>query len=389
MSIRPWSNIRELCNRPTEETTMRDAFRGRCRWIAVALTLLVTLPAVAPTAAVRAWQATPEPATELAAPPVLERAWRFLGQSAATDDQVTVAGWITGISGLDPAQLVAPDAAPEQRGRFTFVAELAVTRTSSRGSAVTRLGAGTLTVYLNEETVPIEEDLSSFGAGTVVAAYDVELQATALRQTPELGTIAGQMELVQTDALNFTLDGERFRFGHAGAELGLRYSGGLAPAADGATEASIFGAASVVRRDADPQGTGDAVPAVALSACDQLALWVDSTRSRLQTANELRTGIVSGDPAAADLETALATIFGLVEEQIADVGPEGSEEAASLALIALSTDRRGIEVLSTAVAAGNEAAITQGVAILADAEGLASRALSTLDTIAPTCEPSS
>jgi hypothetical protein len=60
-----------------------------------------------------------------------------------------------------------------------------------------------------------------------------------------------------------------------------------------------------------------------------------------------------------------------------------------LALIALSTDRRGIEVLTTAVAAGNEAAITQGVAILADAEGLASRALSTLDTIAPTCEPSS
>jgi hypothetical protein len=171
----------------------------------------------------------------------------------------------------------------------------------------------------------------------------------------------------------------------------VRYSGGLAPAAaDGvATDASIFGAASVVRRDPEPRSTGNAVPAVALTECEQFALWVETTRSRLQTANEVRAGILSGDPAAADLEAALATIAGLLEEQIANVGPAGSEEAASLALIALSTDRRGIEVLAAAVATGNEGATTQGLAILADAEGLASRALLTLDTIAPTCEPSS
>lgn len=370
---------------------MRDAWRGRWRWIAVALILLPTLPMIAPPAAVRARQATPEPATELAAPPVLERAWSFLGQSAATDEQMTVVGWLTGISGLDPTQLVAPAAAPGLRSRFTFVAELAVARTSSRGSAVTRLGSGTLTVYLNEETAPSADDLSSFGAGTVVAAYDAEIQATALEQTPDVGVIAGQAALVQTEALNFTLDGEPFRFGHAGAELTVRYSGGLTPAADGgaASEASIFGAASVVRRDPEPRSTGDAAPAVALTECEQLALWVETTRSRLQTADEVRTSILSGDPAAADLETALTTIAGLLEEQIANIGPEGSEEAASLALIALSTDRRGIEVLTSAVATGNEGATTQGLAILADAEGLAGRALLTLDTIAPTCEPSS
>jgi hypothetical protein len=197
------------------------------------------------------------------------------------------------------------------------------------------------------------------------------------------------MTLVQTDALNFTLDGERYRFGHANAELLLRYSGGLTPAADGITEGSIFGGARVSARDPNPRSTGEAVTVVALSDCEQLALWIEQTSTRLQTASDLRGDILSaGDPAAADLDGALATVTALVDEQRANIGPAGSEEAARLALTALSTDARGLQLLVTATADGNEAAITQGLAILSDAAGLTNRAFTTLEAITPTCEPS-
>lgn len=370
---------------------MSDAGRAGRRWVATAGVLLLMIAAISPALPAAAWQETEAPATEVAAPPVLEQAWRFLGWSEATTDRVTLAGWLTGVSGLTAAELAPSEAAPDQPSRFTFVADIPVARTSSRGPVVTNLGDGTLTIYLQEETTPSEDDLSSFGAGTVVAVYDAELQETAQRQTPALGIVSGQMTLEQTDALNFSLDGQRFRFGHADAGLAVRYTGGLAPD-DGAglSEATIFGTASVASRAADPQGTGEAAPAVALSECEQFVLWVEASRSRLQTASEVRTAILSaGDPTAADLEAALATLAALVDEQRADIGPEASAEAARLALAALSTDARGIELLLTATTAGNGQGVSQGLAILSDAEGLAGRALATLDAITPTCEPSS
>lgn len=374
-----------------------NGMHPRGRMCAALITLMLVLAATEWPATAGAWQETDPAPTELAAPPVLEQAWSFVGRSQATAEQVTVAGWLIAVSGLTADEL-APTAGGEgsPRSRFTFVTDLAINRTSNRESTVTSMGQGTLTVYLHEETTSDEADIESFRSPAIVGAYTVEFQTTAQRQSPELGVVAGSMSLVQTESLTFTLlpDDERFRFGHAGAELGLSYTGGLAAAEPGAsvTEASIFGAAKVRSRSANPTATGEmATSGPELSECEVLLAWVEATAARLVAANEQRTAVLSGDELdEAVLTEASATIATLLAEQRADAGPEASAGAARLALTVLNTDARGLDLLTTAAAAaGDQAGVDQALTILSDSDALVGRALGSLDEITPTCEPSS
>lgn len=373
----------------------RDWMHARGRLCALLITLMLVLSATEAPVLAAAWQETEPAPTELAAPPVQEQAWSFVGRSQATADQVTAAGWLIAVSGLTTAELAPTSGEGAPRSRFTFVAEIAISRTSNRGATVTSMGEGTLTIYLHEESTPDEADLSSFRSEAIVAAYDVDFQSTAQRQSPELGVVAGSMSLVQTEALTFTLlpDDERFRFGHADSELGLSYTGGLAAAESGATaaEASVFGAAKVRRRSANPTATGEmATGGPELSECETLLAWVESTRARLVATNELRAAVLSEEEVAeAALAEASATIAALLAEQRADVGPDASAGAARLALTVLNTDARGLDLLTTAAAAGNQAGVDQALAILSDSDALVGRALGSLDEITPTCEPSS
>lgn len=376
--------------------TKSDGRHGRGRLHALLIIMMLGLSVLESPAIAGAWQEAEPAPTELAAPPVLEQAWGFVGRSQVTEDQVTAAGWLIAVSGLTAAEL-APAGDAEgvdgtPRSRFTFVAEIAISRTSNRAETVTSMGQGTLTIYLHEETAPDEADLASFRSEAIVAAYTVEFQSTAQRQTPELGVVAGSMSLVQTEALTFTLDEERFRFGHADAELGLSYAGGLAAEEPGAavTEASLFGAAKVRSRSANPGATGEMTSGAELSECETLLAWVESTRTRLLAASELRATVLNGDELTegflADASTTIAT---LLAEQRADIGPDASAGAARLALTVLNTDARGLELLTTATAAGNQPGVDQALTILADSDALVSRALDTLDQITPTCEPTS
>lgn len=372
----------------------RDGRHARGRLSAVLIPLLLLLSALEAPVTAGAWQEIEPAPTELAAPPVLEQAWRFVGQSQTTAEQVTAAGWLTAVSGLTAAELDPTEGAEgSPRSRFTFVTDITIDRTSNRGAAVTTIGRGTLVVYLHEATTPNEADLASFRSEAVVAAYTVDYQSTAQRQTPELGVVAGSMSLVQTDALTFSLDDELFRFGHADAELSLGYSGGLMQQEPDAevTAASIFGAAKVQRRAANPTGTGEMViGGPELSECEVLLEWVETTRARLLAANEPRAAVLSdAELTEAVLADASATIATLLAEQREDVGPDAAAGAARLALTVLNTDARGLELLTTAAVAGNQPGVDQALVILSDSDALVSRALGTLDEITPSCDPSS
>lgn len=339
---------------------------------------------------------TEDEVVEVAAPPVLEPAWGVIGRSESSDEALTAAGWLTAVSGLQADELAPAggDSADTNAGpssRFTFVADITVTRTANNGPVVTTFGEGTLTVYLDAEPQPSPADQESFRSNLVVAAYDAEFQGSALAESGPAGqgVVTGRMALTQSEALSFEFEDELLRFGHAGAELELSLTGGMipGPASENATMASYFGAARVTARSANPAGTGQATATVAeLSDCEQLLAWTGATRGRLVTAGELRTSILNeGQLILPDPADAFATVSALLDEQRTEIGPEGTAEAARLALTVLNTDARGLELLETARDAGNDPAVTQALTVLADSDALASRALSVLDEITPTC----
>lgn len=347
---------------------------------------------------------TEDEIVEVAAPPVLEQAWGVLGRSESNDEQLTAAGWLTAVSGLRPEELTPDSSAAASdddtsdatdRSRFTFVAEIDVTRTTTRGPVTTTVGEGTLTVYLDPETPPSRDDLASFRSNLVVAVYDAGFQGSALAESGPAGqaVITGRMALTQTEALSFEFGDEVLRFGHAGAELALTLTGGVIPGqtTDASTATSYFGGARVTARSASPAGTGQATATVAeLSECEQLLAWTSATQGRLETAGALRTSILNeGQLILPNPAEALATVSALLDEQRGELGPEGSAEAARLALTVLNTDARGLELLAAARAASNDLAVAQAITVLADSDALAARAIGLLDALPTTCEPAS
>jgi hypothetical protein len=88
----------------------------------------------------------------------------------------------------------------------------------------------------------------------VVAELTIDLRDLVQRQAPGVGVVVGDEALRQETAGEFTLDGERFRFGNAGIEQRLRYVGALID--EGSQEpsrvAALTGTAAVTLRSATP-----------------------------------------------------------------------------------------------------------------------------------------
>ena len=69
------------------------------------------------------------------------------------------------------------------------------------------------------------DDPGSFAAGEPVAEYSIRLLDTLQRQAPGVGVLVGDGQLTQETAAEFSLDGERYRFGVVGIAQRLRYVG--------------------------------------------------------------------------------------------------------------------------------------------------------------------
>ena len=338
------------------------------------LSILLSLMAAlrAPGLAIAQDDATP---LQLAAPPLREPAWHYSGTITVRDDAATLAGVLTAINGLDPA--VATD-------RFALAGDITLAETATTERTTTWSGEGVLTVYAHETPLASGNPTPDPAAGLPLATFAASLDLSRITDDAGQGVITGRLDLTQTTAHTFTLDGAAYRFGSLDVALVASMTGGVT---DDADRLAIFGTAAVSARPARTTDSGPATPTATLSPCEELAGWITATSERLTIAAEQRAILLSGEAlAVADIEAALANVTTLLAAQQATPPPADAATAASLVLSTLTTDARGLQLILSATETGDQAALDQAAAILTDADNLSARAVSTLAEITPDCD---
>jgi hypothetical protein len=201
-----------------------------------------------------AWQDAADQPVEVGTGPVGEPSLRFVGRSLYQPESAQLVGYLTGIIGLESSQLFVNGSPAVERARFTLVAEIPAATMSNQGDVTKIAGAGTLRVYLDEDAGASWDDPGSFADREAVAEFAIALRDVVQRQAPGVGVVVGDYTLRQETAAEFTLDGERYRFGDAGIEQRLRYVGALLDESNQAPArvAAVTGSAAVTLRGVTP-----------------------------------------------------------------------------------------------------------------------------------------
>jgi hypothetical protein len=195
---------------------------------------------------------------EIGAGPVREQAFALVGRSVYGDESARVFGYLTGIIGLDPT-LVFTDALPTvQTARFTYAGDIPLTSRSSRGDVTEIAGAGTFTIFYDEDAGADWDDPGSFVDGEPVAELSLDLRDTLQRQAPAVGVVVGDARYRQESAGELVIAGERYRFGQTGIEGRLRTVGALIGSADEpGLIVGLTGSGSVTARETIPVSPGE------------------------------------------------------------------------------------------------------------------------------------
>jgi hypothetical protein len=340
---------------------------------------------------------------EVAAGPVREQSLGFTGRNVYSSESVELFGYLTAVIGIERSLLFTDaDAAPSpQTARFTYAGSVTIASRADRADVTTFVGDGALRIYLQVHDAAAGgaswDDPGSFAAGEPVAEYSIHLLDTLQRQAPGVGVLVGDGELTQETASEFSLAGERYRFGVDGIAQRLRYVGSElgGNASPGILAVGLTGSASVLAREAIAINVGapTATPAATeMQECPQLQPWLGQTQDALNQARLLgaKSG-VEADLATLDADTvrdAATEVAALGQTQRAIAAPEDAVAANRLVVTALSTYARGLEVVANAAAAQDPALLDQGQAVLADGDQLLQRAEETVTTLANTCAPS-
>src|SRR5829696_4449331 len=336
---------------------------------------------------------------EVAAGPVREQSLGFTGRNVYSGESVELFGYLTDVIGLEHSLLFTDaDAAPSpQTARFTYAGSVTIASRADRADVTTFAGDGVLRIYLQVHDAAAGgaswDDPGSFAAGELVAEYSIHLLDTLQRQAPGVGVLVGDGELTQEIAAEFSLDGERYRFGVVGIAQRLRYVGSElgGNASPGILAVGLTGSASVLGREviAINVGAPAATPATATQECLQLQPWLGQTLDALSEArvHGAKSG-VEGELATLDADTvrdAATEVAALGQTQRAIAAPEDGVAANRLVVTALSTYARGLEVVANAAAAQDPALLDQGQAVLSDGDQLLQRAEETVTSLANTC----
>lgn len=337
--------------------------------------------------------ASPVP-VEVGSGPIRERSLEFTGRNIYHPDTVEMVGYLTSVIGLDATLLFAEDAPSERTARFTYAGSVSISSRSDRGDVTAFEGAGVLQIFLDDDGGASWDDPTSFADGQPVAELSIRLRDTLHRQAPGVGIVVGDGALSQEAAVEFTVNGEVYRFGDAGIEQRLRYVGALL---EGATEppsfaVSLTGNASVVVREAIPVNVGQSTAAVAtpqVENCPDLQPWLDQTLDGLTQAQALAAvaganqEVTSRDEVA--MRRAAADMASLGEAQRGATVPEAAAEANRLVITALSTYARGLRLIATAAAEEDAELLAQGQAVVADGGQLLDRAVDEVTALADAC----
>lgn len=333
---------------------------------------------------------------QIAAPFPNETAFEMVGRSEHLESSLTSYGYLVSIAGLDPSMIFSDPGSPDvATARFTYYARLnGPGKSLSEGVSVTNAD-GTLTVYLSENGGANLDSADTFYQGSPVATFEMHLQEMLQVGPQASGVIVGEGTLRQIIDTPFPLDGDQYRFGHAGLEQRFLYTGttiGQAPDIASLT-ASIAGHMTITGSQAapaTPASEASQEPTATVDAsCEGAESWLEDSRANAAQAEAIIAGISASpsiqslDPAA--VSDAATTIANLVETQRAVAVPEVGIAANRLLVTALGTYSRGAALIERAVADGDEATLSQALDILQDGKELTARALEQLAQIATTC----
>jgi hypothetical protein len=366
--------------------------RARAAAAALLMALIGTLAAMPPAASSLspAAQGTPAPPVEIGAGPLGDRAFALTGRAIYGPDGVRLFGYLTAAIGLTPAQLFAGGVPSERTARFTY-AGTATRGGGERGDVTTIDGYGTLRVYFDDAAGVTWDDPASFARGAPVAEFSLKLRDTLQRQAPGVGVVVGDEQLTQTGGDPFTLDGQAYRFGAAGIVQRLRTVGALMGGApQGTLAVGLSGSSSVTQRPAVVVRLEASPPAATPQAgpCPPLQPWLGQTASRLAQATALGATPPNADLAALDAgkaTQAAKAAADLAAAQRQASAPAGAADANRLALTALSTQARGLQLLATAATNQDATLLSSGQSVLVDGNRLLARAQSTLDDLGRAC----
>ncbi|MDF2760157.1 MAG: hypothetical protein K0S99_2791 [Thermomicrobiales bacterium] len=365
--------------------------------LAVALAIVLPLWLVTSSATSLARQEDDAAPVEAGAGPIREQSLGFTGRNVYSDESVELFGYLTAVIGLERS-LLFTDAAPSlATARFTYAGSVAIASRTDRADVTTSDGEGVLRIYLHlsDAAGASWDDPASFAGGEPVAEYSIRLLDTLQRQAPGVGVLVGDGQLTQESAAEFSLDGERYRFGAAGIVQRLRYVGSpLGGTSPGVLAVVLTGSSSVLAREAIAVNVGAAAatPAAATATgeeCPELQPWLSQTRDALRQAGA--HGTTSG--VEGDLSTLDADVLRQAEAEVAALGlaqrgitpPEPALEANRLVVTALSTYARGLQVIANAAAEQDPDLLTQGQSVLADGGQLLRRADETVSALASAC----
>ena len=335
---------------------------------------------------------------EAGAGPIREQSLGFTGRNVYSGESVELFGYLTAVIGLERDLLFADaGGAPSlQTARFTYAGNVAIASRTDRADITTIDGEGVLRIYLHLNDAGASwDDPGSFAGGEPVAEYSIRLLDTLHRQAPGVGVLVGDGQLTQETAAEFSLDGERYRFGAVGIVQRLRYVGSpLDSNSPGVLAVGLTGSSSVVSREAIAVNVGAsaATPAAATATaeeCPALEPWLSQTRDALRQA-EARgaTSGVEGELSSLDadaLRQAAAEVAALGQTQRGISPPQAAVEANRLVVTALSTYARGLEVIANAAAEQDPDLLTQGQSVLADGSQLLRRGDETVRALASAC----
>jgi hypothetical protein len=337
---------------------------------------------------------------EVGAGPIREQSLGFTGRNVYSGESVELFGYLTAVIGLERDLLFtdADAASAPQTARFTYAGSIATASRTDRADITTIAGEGVLRIFLHEDAAAGAswDDPNSFAGGEPVAEFSIRLLETLQRQAPGVGVLVGDGQLTQEMAAEFSLDGERYRFGAVGIAQRLRYIGSPLgdTASPGILTVGLTGSSSVLAREAIAVNVGAsaATPTSATMAseeCPELQPWLNQSRDALSQAEALgATSGVEGDLSTLDadaLRQATAEVATLGQTQRGIATPEAATAANRLVVTALSTYARGLQVIANAAADQDPDLLTQGQSVLADGGQLLRQADETVGALASAC----
>jgi hypothetical protein len=370
--------------------------------VALAVALAVVLPLwVVTTGAISlARQEDDLAPVEAGAGPIREQSLGFTGRNVYSGESVELFGYLTAVIGLERDLLFTDaDVAPSpETARFTYAGSVPIASRTDRADVTTTDAEGVLRIYLqvNDAAGASWDDPGSFATGEPVAEYAIRLVDTLQRQAPGVGVLVGDGQLTQETATEFSLDGERYRFGAVGIAQRLRYLGSPLgdTASPGALAVGLTGSSSVLAREAIAVNVGasSATPAAAAATaeeCPELQPWLSESRDALRKAEA--HGATSG--AEGDLSTLNAEVLRQAAAEVTTLGqtqrgiatPEAAVVANRLVVTALSTYARGLQVVANAAAEQDPELLTQGQSVLSDGGQLLQQADETVGALASAC----